>query len=81
MCTRLKKRRTPLQGDPYKKYFSWGPGATGEPTAEISTKGRDGQVVRNLPKVIPRTLLSRVSSFDIPCRQPAVLTHPRKEKV
>jgi hypothetical protein len=43
-----------------------GADAIGEPAVEISAKGRDEPVVRNLPNVIPRTLLSGVCSFDIP---------------
>jgi hypothetical protein len=38
------------------------PAATSEPAAEISVKGRDEPVVRNLSKVKPRTPLLRVSS-------------------
>jgi hypothetical protein len=45
---------------------SSGADATGEPAVVISVKGRDALVMRNLPKVISRTLLSGVSSSDIP---------------
>jgi hypothetical protein len=43
-----------------------GPAATSEPAVEISAKGRDELVVRNLPEVKPKTPLSGVSSTDIP---------------
>jgi hypothetical protein len=43
-----------------------GPVATSEPTVEISAKGRDKPVVRNLPEVKPKTPLLGVSSSDIP---------------
>jgi hypothetical protein len=60
-----------------QEIFRGGPGALAhhqvaltqlENPLEISTKGRDEPVVRNLPKVISRTLLSRVNSSDIPLR-------------
>jgi hypothetical protein len=40
--------------------------ATSEPAVEISAKGRDESVVRNLPEVKPRVPLSGVSSSDTP---------------
>jgi hypothetical protein len=47
----------------------WGLAATSEPAVEISAKGRDEQMARNLPKVKPKTTLSGVSSTDIPVQQ------------
>jgi hypothetical protein len=40
--------------------------ATNEPAVDISAKGRDKPVVRNLPEIKPRTPLLGVSSTDIP---------------
>jgi hypothetical protein len=40
--------------------------ATSEPAVEISAKGRDEPMVRNLPEVKPSTPLLGVSSTDIP---------------
>jgi hypothetical protein len=45
---------------------SRGADATNESTAEISTKGRDEPVVRNLPEVIPWASLLGVSSTETP---------------
>jgi hypothetical protein len=45
---------------------SRGAHARGEPAVQISAKGRNEPVVRNQPEVISRTLLSEVSSTDIP---------------
>jgi hypothetical protein len=42
-----------------------GPAKTGKPAVEISAKGRDEPVVRNLPEVKLRTPLLGVSSSDI----------------
>jgi hypothetical protein len=43
-----------------------GPVATCEPAVEISAKGRDEPVVRNLSEVKPRTLPLAVNSSNIP---------------
>jgi hypothetical protein len=43
-----------------------GPVVTSEPAVEISAKGRDEPVVRNLPEVKPGTLLLGVSNTDTP---------------
>jgi hypothetical protein len=43
-----------------------GHGCNSEPAFEISAKGRDEPVVRNLPEVKPRTPLLGVSSTDTP---------------
>jgi hypothetical protein len=43
-----------------------GAGTTSKPAAEISAKGRDEPVVRNLPDALSRTPLPGVSSSDIP---------------
>jgi hypothetical protein len=43
-----------------------GPVASSKPAAEISAKGRDKPVVRNLPEVKPGTSLLGVSNTDIP---------------
>jgi hypothetical protein len=43
-----------------------GPVATGEPAVEISAKGRDEPVVRNMPKVKPKISLLGVCSTDTP---------------
>ena len=42
------------------------PVATNEPAVELSAKGREEQVVQNLPEVKPKTPLLGVSSTDIP---------------
>jgi hypothetical protein len=64
----LKKKKDSPPRRSLQEILQWGVGslntpsrgtdATGEPTIEISVKGRDELVVRNLPKVISRTLLS-----------------------
>jgi hypothetical protein len=43
-----------------------GPAATSEPVVEISAKGRDKPMVRNLPEVKTKTPLLGVSTADIP---------------
>jgi hypothetical protein len=66
-----KRRGTPLQGNLYEKFFSRGLEATvnvgtSKPAAEISAKGRDKPVLRNLPEVKPETSLLGVSDTDTP---------------
>jgi hypothetical protein len=46
-----------------------GPVATSEPAVEISAKGGDEPVVRNLPEVKPGTLLMGVSNTDTPLQR------------
>jgi hypothetical protein len=46
-----------------------GPGAINEPAVEISAKGSDEPVVRNLPKVKPRIPLLGISGTDTPLQR------------
>jgi hypothetical protein len=41
-------------------------GTISKPAAEVSAKGRDEPIVRNLPEVLSRTPVPRVSSSDTP---------------
>jgi hypothetical protein len=51
-----------------------------QPANQISVKGRDEPVVRNLPKVTSRTLLSEVSSSDIPLQGASSFSTPTEGK-
>jgi hypothetical protein len=59
---------------------SRGPDATSKPAVEISVKGRDELVVRNLPKVTSRNLLSGVSSSDKPLQGASSSSTPAEGK-
>jgi hypothetical protein len=59
---------------------SRGTDATGEPAVEISVKGRDELVVRNLLKVTSRTIFLESAVLTYHCRELAVLAYPQKEK-
>jgi hypothetical protein len=53
-----------------------GPVATSEPAAEISAKGRDRQVLRNLPEVKPGTSFLGVSDTDTPLQGASISSLP-----
>jgi hypothetical protein len=55
-----------------------GPVTTSEPAADISAKGRDEPVVRNLPEVKPGTSLLGVSGTDTPLQGAYLLTCSRR---
>jgi hypothetical protein len=67
-----KKKKTGLScGVP-----SRGTGTTSEPASEVSAKGRDEPVLRNLPDVTSRTVLLGVSSSDTPMQGASSLSIP-----
>jgi hypothetical protein len=49
---------------------------TGEPAVEISAKGRDKPMVRNLPEMKPKIPLLGVSSTDIPLQGASTSSKP-----
>jgi hypothetical protein len=66
------------EGLPFKEIPLRGPVATSEPAVNISAKGRDEPVVRNLPEVKPRTLLLGVSCTDTPLQGASTSSIPTK---
>jgi hypothetical protein len=64
------------QGSGSSSAPSRGAGGTDEPAVEISAKGREEPVVKNLPKITSRTLLSGVSSSDIPLQEASSSSAP-----
>jgi hypothetical protein len=73
------KRKDSLPRRSLRKILRWEAGSSGapsrgtditsEPNAEVSTKGRDEPVVRNLPEVTSRTSFLGVTSSDTPLQE------------
>jgi hypothetical protein len=82
----LKRKRDSRSKRSLREIFQQGAGSSGtllrvpvstsEPAVELSAKGREEPVVRNLPEVKPRTLLLGVSCTDTPLRGASTYSIP-----